>query len=298
MQATTQARQRTGSATAPGTCGELAQGVLPDGRRFHVTCPIDRGVRVQVRLEPADRTVVDGLSAGMWKTEQALLRAATALGLGQVRIRVEHASALDRAKGLASSTADMVAAVRALARAGATRVDDESLATLVAAVEPSDGVMFEGVSAVDQHTGDLIRRWSWWPQFAIAMFTPTDVHQTGRRGAPALTDHAPAYADLLRRLDEAVVRRDAAEFAAQSTRSAVLNQPSVPNRLATLLLPRARDLGAAGLCVGHSGTVCGLLFHGDDAESAAAHAVERFLPRAPSGTAGDVVRTPAWPPAR
>jgi hypothetical protein len=28
------------TASAPGTCGELVQGLLPDGINFHITCPI------------------------------------------------------------------------------------------------------------------------------------------------------------------------------------------------------------------------------------------------------------------
>ncbi|MDQ8043639.1 MAG: hypothetical protein AAGC46_01300 [Solirubrobacteraceae bacterium] len=295
MQVTTQARPRAAIASAAGTCGELAQGVLPGGQRFHVTCPIDRGSRVSVRTAPASRTTIAGLSPAMWKARRALALAVELLELSPQRIVVEHASDLPAARGLASSTADVVATVRALAAAHDVELDALTLARLAASIEPTDGVMFDGLAVVDQLTGARLRRWAWWPQFHIAMFVPREQRETGRSGAPTDPRHATEYADLLDCLDRAVGARDAEAFAAQATRSSLLNDVATPNRLLAELLPALDLVGGAGLCVGHSGTVCGVLFAGAHASEAAGQAVGDLLPALPHGTIADVVATPASP---
>lgn len=295
MQATTQARWRTGAATAAGTCGELAQGVLPSGQRFHVTCPIDRYASASVRVFPARVTTIVGLPEAMWKTRRAMLRAARLLELPPTTIEIEHHSELAPAKGLASSTADILAAVRALADAHAITVDDVTLGRLAAAVEPTDGVMYDGIVAVDQHAGTPLRRWTWWPQFTIAMVTPPGRRETGRRGAPVSARHAAEYADLLATLDEAVRHREADAFAQQATRSARLSEAVVPNPVLTTLLPHLGALGAAGICVGHSGTVCGLLFTGDHATAKAVESQEPLRDLVGLGCRVEVAHTPRSP---
>ena len=56
---------RKGVASAPGTCGELAQGML-DGVLCLVTCPIDIRSTATVELRPGDGIVrrAAGLSEG------------------------------------------------------------------------------------------------------------------------------------------------------------------------------------------------------------------------------------------
>jgi len=61
-----------------------------------------------------------------------------------------------------------------------------------------------------------------------------------------------------------------AEFAEQSTRSAVMNDEFLLNPYSRNLRSRLDEFGALGLNVGHTGTVCGLLFANTDAGRAAA----------------------------
>ncbi len=283
----------SGAGQAFGTCGELAQGVLPDGRRFHVTCPIDLGSEASVRVRPGPRLSVVATWQDAEKTVRALRLAAQLLELGNVEIEVDRTSALPPAKGMASSTADIVAAVRALARASGQDIDGMTMARLATSVESSDGVMFDGVVAVDHHSGELLRRWEWRPRFVIATFVPGASRRTSDAVLAAQHRIASEYETLLADIDAAMRRRDIAAVAAAATRSAILNEPFVANPLLPFLAPVLPAFDALGLCVGHSGTVCGLLFEaGSDGDQRAATAVEHLLPTLPCGTTSLITRTP------
>ena len=96
---------RTGLGFANGTCGELAQGVLPDGTPFVVTCPIDRGTSITVRV--ADAPTFEIVAAdGLRYLDRALRRTAELLELGPVRITGARETSLHVGKGMASSTAE------------------------------------------------------------------------------------------------------------------------------------------------------------------------------------------------
>lgn len=111
------AERRTGRATAPGTCGELVQGVLASGDHFHGTCPIERGPTVALQARSARQNLVTGLAGGQAKLAQALLRTARVLGTGPLAITMATRSELYVGKVMGSSTADIVAGARALAAA-------------------------------------------------------------------------------------------------------------------------------------------------------------------------------------
>lgn len=271
-----------GAGTAPGTCGELAQGILPGGTRFHVTCPIDRTATVEIELQWAATASISGLGAGSEKIALALRRTAELLELPPARLEVTHRTQLATGKGMASSTADITAAARALAAAAGRPLEPAAIATIAASIESSDGVMFEGICAVEHRTGAVLRRWDWWPQFAIAMAIPRATLDTASVIFDDQDRLAGAYDALLAELDAAVIARSAARFAAVATRSAELNEAFVPNALRPILTAQAAAHGALGVCVGHTGTVAGLLFSGDavgrQAADRAADALRAALP--------------------
>lgn len=284
---------------ASGTCGELAQGVLPDGTSFVVTCPIDRGTAIELTVEPADVLTIHGLPPDASFLERALRRTAELVELGPSRITVEHRSALYVGKGMASSTADIVAAARALSAAVGLPLRTEELAELAAAIERTDGIMYDGIVASDPRTGARVRTWDWWPQFVVVMAIPPATFETSDAQFEGQEQFADEYADLLGQLDAAVEARDAAAFAAQSTRSAQLHERFLPSKMLEFLLPHASRVGALGACVAHTGTVAGLLFdaspQGHVAASSAARALESL---APAGVQITTARTRPWPAER
>jgi L-threonine kinase len=258
-----------GRGTAPGTCGEFAQGPLPDGTQYHVTCPINKSATVAVEIRKADEFSVLGLQLrrdeehpqnSQEKLELALKGACNYFELGPVAIRAREWSDLHVGKGMGSSTADVLAGIRAVANAVGEHLTPELEGKLATSVESSDGTMYPGIAVVDQKTGIHLRDWAWYPEFVIVMLVPEDSVDTEAISFAGKEQLAPEYEGLLAGFDRAVESRSISDFAALSTRAFELNAPYLVNPHAHALVSRLPELGALGLNVGHTGTVCGVLY--------------------------------------
>lgn len=250
----------TGTASSPGSCGELAQGLLSNGTTFHVTCPITKSSTVRVEMRESDSPTTTGLRPYQRKAELALRRTAEVIGVGGLEMQVYHWSDLDVAKGMGSSTADVVAASRALARCVERELSPQELGEIAAYVESSDGTMYPGIALVDHRTGRALQRYEWWPEYTVVLIVPEDELNTESVRFQGQADLVSSYERIVHELNAAAAAHDARVFAEQATLSAKLNQRFVANWCFELVCERANDYGAIGVNVGHTGTCCGLLF--------------------------------------
>lgn len=253
-------RAREGRGSAPGTCGEFIQGLLSDGNRFHVTCPINMSSTVVAKLRPADELSVIGLRDYQSKLALAIEYTVEKLGLGSQEVTIWPWSDIDVGKGMGSSTADVLAGIRAVAAAAGERLDESEEGALAAKVESSDGSMYPGIAAVNHKTCEMVKAWDWYPEFAIVMLVPRESVDTPSITFTGQEELADEYELLLANMDSAIAERSLPRFAEQSTRSAELNQRFLVNPYSGTLGKRLDEFGALGLNVGHTGTVCGLLF--------------------------------------
>jgi L-threonine kinase len=249
-----------GTGTAPGTCGELAQGFTADGQPFHVTCPINRYATATVRLQPSAEWSFGSTDADATKLRRSIKATAGLLGVGPFAVAGRHWTDLDTSKGLGSSTADILAGSRALAQAVGRELTPEQEAQVTSSIGRTGGAMFPAITAFRHLTGKVLDTYAWTPQFAVTMLVPdadlltADVDFTGKQ------KHAPTFKEMLASLQTASAERDGKAFASAATRSALLNQEWVENEWVPLLDSAARGLHADGVIVGHTGTVAGLLF--------------------------------------
>ena len=288
---------RAATRTAAGTCGELVQGFTSQGVPFHVTCPIAKTATVTVTARPAPEFTITQIDPGLSKLAQALRRTSALLALEPLEVRVEHWSDLDVGKGMGSSTADIVAAARALAAIAGRDLSPAELAGIATSIESSDGSMYPGLVAFNQKTGGVVDTFAWWPQFVILMITPAQVFNTESADFSGKQECGAQFDAILASLRTASARRDSSAFAAAATLSASINQRFVPNPYHALLEDRIGDFGALGINVGHTGTVLGLLFDAADsgamkAATSASVELQRLLPPAAKI---DITLTPKSP---
>jgi L-threonine kinase len=266
-------RGRVGVGTAHGTFGELLQGALPgpgeaDGEgRFLVTLPIARWSYARFCLLPPG----SGLTVSPpTKTKAAALAAALLKELGWPTdgSLVLHGS-IPEGKGLASSSADLVATARAVMAVVERSVSPQRLGPMLAAIEPTDGVMYPGIVAFDHRRGALVRTLGRLPALQVVA-----VDIGGSVDTVAFNQHVAGYDAAERRLykqlldamSDAVARGDLGAVGAISTRSAALNQPRLPNRNFTPLRDACRSVGGLGLVACHSGTMLGILLDPRDSD--------------------------------
>jgi L-threonine kinase len=263
-----------GCASAPGTCGELVQGLLA-GTFFHVTCPVDLYARVEVRLTPCGG--VRG-APDCPKAREAVRRTLAHFGREGPGAELRVDSPLPRGKGMASSTADIVAAVGAAARALGEGVDAGLAARIALAVEPSDGIMFPGIAVFDHRHGKLAEWLGLPPPMAVLALDfggTVDTLEFNRVDRTRLLEeNGPRTARALELVREGIRLGDPRRVGRAATWSAQANQRILFKPQLDAVLDIARARGAAGINVGHSGTVIGVLL---DARRPAAEPAGRIL---------------------
>jgi uncharacterized protein involved in propanediol utilization len=249
-----------GAGTAFGTFGELLQGMLPEADvEFLVTFPIDRGSRVSFRLDPGGQLRV--YPSHKWKARtlaQMLIEASRSESGGMLIID----SDLPVGKGLASSSADLVATARVLGQVLGLEMSSPQIEGWLRRIEPTDGVMYPGVVVFEHRRVRLRSFLGTLPPLTVVAVDEggqVDTVTFNQRGTSFSAAEKREYASLLDRLTAAVRAADLAGVGDVATRSAVLNQHRQPKRNLAAMLAICDRAGALGVVCGHSGTVLGVL---------------------------------------
>ena len=255
------------TALAPGTCGELVQGIAA-GADFLVTCPINQFSRATVTLRDGDGSghTVHGIDH-LPKTQQAVsiaLDELTAqLGIDYLYAEVSIANPIPPGKGMGSSSADITAAIGALGNAAGYPFPPESIARIALSVEPTDGVMFPGITLFDHRRGRVVEPLGPPPAMEIIVIDPGGVVDTLEFNRIDRTQQwqeiADRTAEALSLVREGIRRQDPALVGRGSTISALAGHPPASAQWVARAAAFAEEHGAAGINVAHSGTVVGIL---------------------------------------
>nr|WP_308407724.1 kinase [Streptomyces somaliensis] len=257
----------TGVGTAFGTFGELLQGVLPeeDGD-FLVTLPVARWTRAAFRLDP---DLDDVVVRPVWKRKaRRLARMIVEEGAprpvgGELTVH----SLIPEGKGLASSSADLVATARAVGQALGLAMPAPRIERFLARIEPTDGVLYPGIVAFHHRSVRLRAVLGSLPAMAVVGIDEggaVDTVDFNRVPKPFTAADRHEYARLLDRLTGAVHSRDLAEVGRVATRSALMNQSLRHKWSLEHMCEICRDVGGLGVAVGHSGTALGVLLDAAD----------------------------------
>ena len=298
-----------GEGASFASFGEIVQGQRSDGEDFLITLPVDRWSRGRVSWEAIDGpSRVDAELVKSRRVAEELLRL---LGLGSgLRLRVELAREMPIGKGLSSSTADMLAVVRACQALFSVQLSDTCISRLFARIEPHDALHYPTSVAYNHRRGRLLARFDYTPDFQIvAVDAGGEVCTEAYNGSLDFCPGLRAEYDLLYRdAVSAFAARDDAAIARCALRSTRLHVERTGNPFLRRLLALAGCLDVLGLVATHSGTCGGFLLSGHAAEdvlagveAAVAHrgAVFRTRTLSPScTTTGRVWCSPTTPPGR
>ncbi|WP_329791967.1 kinase [Lentzea sp. DG1S-22] len=239
--------------------------MLPDGRDFLVTFPADAWTYATFRHAP-DRCDVRVHPPSKLKAQRVAAAALEVLGQrggGELHL----VSELPEGKGMASSSADLVATARAVAAAFGIRFDESTLEALLRRIEPSDGVMYEGIVAFYHREVRVREVLGTLPPLAIIGHDEGGQVDTIRHNrVPKPFTHADKleYARLLDEISRAVAESDVAAVGRVATRSAEMNLKLRPRRGFGELHRACSEVDGLGLVLAHSGTVLGVLLREED----------------------------------
>ena len=250
-----------GRVAVPGACGELVQGTLDGEQPFLITCPIDRFSVAEVELTSEGR----GWSCPPDTPKSvAALRAALAhLGRPEMGGQLRICSDLPRAKGMASSTADIAATVYALAEALGERVEPCEVARIAISVEPSDSLMFPGLALFDHRGGQVYEDLGPAPPLKVVVLdfggTVDTLAYNRRYRADLLRKMVAGHQEALTAVKTGLRRGNLADIGYGATLSARVHQRILYKPQLETVIGLAREVGALGVNVAHSGTVIGVL---------------------------------------
>ncbi|MEU2108426.1 kinase [Streptomyces sp. NPDC019507] len=256
----------TGVGTAFGTFGELLQGVLPEENGdFLVTLPVARWTRATFRPGPG----MDELVVRPHRKQKALRLARMIVGeapqpTGGV---LTLNSVIPEGKGLASSSADLVATARAVGQALGLAMPASRIERLLARIEPTDGVLYPGIVAFHHRSVRLRAVLGSLPAMTVVGVDEggaVDTVDFNRIPKPFTVADRHEYARLLDRLADAIRSRDLTEVGRIATRSALMNQPLRHKWSLDRMREICREVGGLGIAVGHSGTTLGVLLDATD----------------------------------
>ncbi|MFI9061963.1 kinase [Streptomyces sp. NPDC053429] len=259
-----------GVGRAFGTFGELLQGVLPgNGGHFMVTSPVAAWSTATFAHEPDATTihVAPRHKRKAAKLAQRALRAAGHSGGGQLRIGSE----LPEGKGMASSSADLVATARAVADALDVRFTPADIEALLRGIEPSDGVMYDEIVAFSHREVRLRERLGTVPSMTVIAYDEggqVDTISHNHAATARSAEEQREYAGLLDQARDAILVSDLRSLGRVATRSAELNARHMPRPSLPTLQRICRDIDGLGIACAHSGTMLGILLPHDDPETA------------------------------
>jgi L-threonine kinase len=266
---------KIGSATVrvPGVCGELVQGMLDDDY-YLVTCPIDYFSRVQVDLFLEGSPEVGPPVVGPEDSPKAVAAVSATLahlGRQELSARLAISNPIPRGKGMGSSSADVVAAIAATGLALDQELSPETVGRLALMEEPTDGVMFPGIALFDHRQGRLMEELGLPPPMEIVALDfggTIDTVEFNREDRLSLWQSLrPETDQALELVRQGIKEVDPKKIGRGATISAEANQrvllkPQLPD-----VLRFAQSLYAAGVTVGHSGTIIGVLLDAKERRS-------------------------------
>ncbi|EGW36904.1 GHMP kinase [Desulfosporosinus sp. OT] len=251
-----------GLARCPGTCGEWVQGAR-QGVPFLVDCPIDRFSEARVALN-MHATGWD-LPPSKTKALQVLQLLKDNLGLPTLGGTVKFIQQLPEGKGMASSTADISAVAAAALIALGEDPAPERLAHFALRIEPSDSVMFPGITEIEHvqgHSHNVLGASV--PALFLALDWGGIIDTRVFNARPGLAEHYGRYEGEIQRAyglaREGIEQADLEKLAAAGTISARCNLEINPKSMFEPFLAWVRQKGGLGVVTAHSGTLLAGVF--------------------------------------
>ncbi|MEN3186342.1 MAG: hypothetical protein ABDK94_03460 [Atribacterota bacterium] len=247
-------------ALCPGSVGELVQG-LREGKEVLVSLTADCFGEVMVFLGEEKEK-----ETPFWKTKKALEVALRLWGREDLidRIRFSRRSSIPVGKGFASSTADVAAAVGALASLLGRRVSEEEIARVALQVEPSDGTFFSPLSLFDHLRGELVVRLPFPRYLGVVVVELPGTVETVEVDRERLRQNWERFQKELEEaftlLERGLEEQDLHLVGRAATISSFIMQEVEPEEVFTVLQAHRREIGALGVNRAHTGRAFGVLF--------------------------------------
>lgn len=256
---------RRGIGKSHGTFGEFLQGVLPDNKDFLVTFPVQQFSECEFISLPENEVLLV-YPSNKYKSHQLAIKILTFFDK-PVGGRLNLSSCIQQGKGLASSSADMIATSRAIEDYFGLYIPIALLENFMREIEPSDGIMYPGVVVYYQKEVRLREYLGNCPPLTILALDETgevDTIAFNQLDKPFNNADKLQYEELLNKVILAFKENDLKLLGDVTTQSTILNQKLLPKKTLNDVLDICRKINGLGIVTAHSGTYIGILISNND----------------------------------
>lgn len=246
----------------PGSCGELIQGMMGEVN-FLVTCPVNCYSLVSIKKNNSGNISVN--VSGKIKLLSAVHETIKMYNLdNESGYEIILESDLPIGKGMASSTADMTAAIIATGIINNKYFSENEIAKILLKIEPSDGIFYQGVVAFDHIHGSYYEKVgdSFKANFLIYDYGG-EVDTIKFNSDPDLKrkniEKIPVIEKAYFMIKESFVNKDIKKLGEAITLSSLENQKILYKENLEDIIKLAYSCDAYGVNIAHSGTLIGIL---------------------------------------
>ncbi len=250
------------STKVPATCGELAQGYL-GGKDFLINSPISLHAEVSLQLNRIGSICI--FSHGNFsKMSSAVSETLRQLNNSHLGAEIQVNGSIPRGKGLASSTAEVAAAIISARTSLGYRSSPKRISEVVTKFDSTDGTYFPGISMLNQVTGEYYQAIGTPPPLAFIICDTGGQIESHEFDRAKARRHASSHPNCLREaiklIKDGVRLHEPRLIADGATISAKINQGILYKQQFTDLLKLAKDAGALGVNCAHTGTILGVMY--------------------------------------
>ena len=241
--------------------GEIVQGRFSNDDDFLVTLPIDLWSACELICRPIDGPLV--IECDFEKSRSLLYSVLEELGLRDgFHIECVFTRNIPIGKGLSSSTADMLAALRATQEVFGLLLKESFISRLFASIEPHDGVHYNSCVAYNHRKGVLLANYGYIPKYAIIAVDNGGVVDTVQynQGIQFSKLQKEAFDCLRVKLQNAFDQKNDQLIADCASESARLYFERSGNDFVGAALAAMQNFAPLGIVATHSGTCVGFLY--------------------------------------
>jgi L-threonine kinase len=251
---------QVGRGRCNGTFGELVQGVLCE-RPFLISLPIPILRSNAVFIPHNKKGDITGPLSNTKAVEacKKVFQWFDLKGGGHLEVN----SNIPRGKGLASSSADVVAAMKAVADSYSIPLSEEIISQISSEIEPTDGVMYKDLVAYDYIHGQLIETLGPLPSFVLIgmdLGGTINTLEFNRKPKRYSKEDQAVFLKAYHLVKLGIDFQDLSFVCQAATLSASINQKILPKRYFSEFKSFASKYDG-GLIIAHSGTVLGVLLN-------------------------------------
>ncbi|MGL5642062.1 MAG: cobalamin biosynthesis protein [Paraclostridium sp.] len=248
----------------PASCGEFVQGMIKE-KEYLSSYAIDKYSRVTLEEKLED------INKGPLKARKAIEEVVKHFNLPKKEIKnisIGINSDIPISKGMASSTADIGAAIRATLNLIGKDLDEYEISKLATKIEPTDSIYIKENTIFNPLDASVIKKIGCLDEGKVLILEPNDrlstKHIRKKENYQKLkkqNKYIIEYAFKL--LEQGIQSKDLNLIGQACNISSIANENIHKKKYLNEIIDISKEYGACGVNIAHSGTVIGILLEAD-----------------------------------